>query len=72
MPAQPSFRKDQLPIERDLESSFRRRDEGHLTYHWGPTIQQLVRQTDGARNVVSGNAEFDLKTVPGVEHSSPP
>jgi hypothetical protein len=33
-----------------------------------PSFEQFVRQTDGARHIVSGDAELDGEPVSGIEH----
>ena len=64
------LREDELTVERHLEASVRSRNELDRFDDGSPTLQQLVRQTDGARNVVSGDAEFDEEPVPWVKHES--
>jgi hypothetical protein len=72
VPAERRLREDQLSVECYLESSLRRREQCHVRDDWSPAAQQLVRQTDGTWDVVSGNAELDLEVVPGVKHGAPP
>jgi hypothetical protein len=63
--------EDHLVIEADLEAALRRREQVDRGDDRGPPLQQLVRQTDGPRDVVSGNAELDAEAVPGVHHRAP-
>lgn len=62
------LRVDEVTVERHLEASprgghkFDRRDQ------WCPALQQLVRQTDGLRYVVSGDAELDRQPMTWVQH----
>jgi len=72
VPADRRLGEDQLSVERNLESSLRRRKQGDVRDYRSPAAKQLVRQTDGAGDVVSGNAELDLEVVPGVEHRDLP
>jgi len=65
------LRKDELVVERDLEPTLRRGEELDVLDQRRPATQQLVRQTDGAGNVVSGNAELDRQAMAGVEDHAP-
>jgi hypothetical protein len=62
--------KDQLAVEGDLEAALGARDEIERLDDRRPPGQQLVRQTDGTRDVVSGDAELDADAVTGVEHDA--
>ena len=60
--------EDELTVEGHLEAAAARRDKLDVLDDRCPAGQQFVRQTDGPRHVVSGNAELDPKSVPGLEH----
>jgi hypothetical protein len=62
------LREDQLAVERDLEASLGGREQLDRLQDRCPSGQQLVRQTDGSRDVVSGNAELDRDAVAGIDH----
>jgi hypothetical protein len=72
VPTDRRLREDHLSVQRNLESPLRRRKQGNVRDYGSPAAQQLVRQTDGAGDVVSRNAELDLEMVPGVEHRDLP
>jgi hypothetical protein len=61
----------ELAVEADLEATLRRGHELDPLDDRRPSLEQLVRQTDGAWDVVSGNAELDLQLVPRLQHVSP-
>jgi hypothetical protein len=62
------LRKNQLAVERDFKSSLRGWDQLDRRDEWRPSLEQFIRQTDGVRDVVSGDAELDLKLVPRIDH----
>jgi hypothetical protein len=64
--------EDQLVVKGDLEAPLRRRQQFDGRQDRGPSPEQLVRQTDGARYVVSGNAELDLHPVARFDHHARP
>jgi len=66
------FGKDEVTVERHLEATPGRRKHADVRDHGSPAGEQFVRQTDGTRDVVSGNAKLDLKMMPGVQHDAPP
>jgi hypothetical protein len=68
VPAQLGLGEEQLVVEGHLEAALRRGDEVEALDDRCPTVEQFVRQTDGARDVVSGNAELDEQPVLGIEH----
>ena len=70
VPAELRLREDQFPVQRNLEPPLRGRQEGDVRDDRSPSTQQFVRQTDGARDVVSGDAEFDEEPVPRIQHES--
>jgi hypothetical protein len=63
MTSKRSLGVDQRAIEGHLESAFRRRHQVDTGDDRRPSGKQFGRQTDGARYVVSGNAELDLEVV---------
>src|SRR2546429_1246105 len=60
--------EDQLVVDRHLEAPLTSRAQGHVDHHWGPSPEDLNRQTDGLFQVVSGNAVFDRDAVLGIDH----
>jgi hypothetical protein len=68
VPFQGHLREDELVVEDDFEAPLRRRDELVGGDDVGPSGEDLVRQTDGSRCVVSGDAELDAETVSLVGH----
>ena len=68
MAAEGGFREDQLVVELDLEATLRRRHQLEGLDDGCPTGEELVRQTDGVRNVVSKNTELDPDPMLGVAH----
>src|SRR5207248_3394830 len=60
--------EDQLAVEDHLEAAVGRRHQLDGLDDRRPPLEQLVRQTDGTRHVVSGNAELDADAVSGIEH----
>jgi hypothetical protein len=72
MPPERGFGEDDVTVKRHLEATPGRRKHGDVRDHGSPTGEEFVRQTDGTRDVVSGNAELDLEMVPGVQHGAPP
>ena len=66
--AERGFREDQVTVERDFEAALRRRDHVDVLDDRSPPGEEFVRQTDGTRYVVSGDAEFDGEPVSGIEH----
>jgi hypothetical protein len=70
MPLQLGFREDQFAIEDDLEPALRRGQQLDVTDDRCPPVQQLVRQTDGTGNVVSGDAELDGQFMARIEHEA--
>jgi hypothetical protein len=68
VPSERSLREDQFTVERDLEAALGRRDQFDVLDDRRPAREQFVRQTDGTRYVVSGNAELDLEAMSGVKH----
>jgi hypothetical protein len=71
VPAECRLREDQHVIQGDLESTLRRGDQLDRRDDWCPAGEQFVRQTDGARDIVSGDAELDAEMMPRVEHVRP-
>lgn len=59
---------DQLAVHDDLEGARAARDEPEVAEDRRPAAEDLVRQTDGTGDVVSGDAELDGDVVLGVEH----
>jgi hypothetical protein len=72
MPPERRFGKEEVTVKGHLEATPRRGKHGDVRDHRRPAGEQFVRQTDGARDVVSGNAELDLEMMPGVQHGAPP
>jgi len=61
--AESGLREDELAVERHLETPARGRDQLEAGEERGPSLQEFVRQTDGLRDVVSGDAELDANRV---------
>jgi hypothetical protein len=72
VPTEVGLREQQLVVERDLEPSLGSRHQLDRDDQVRPSLQQLVRQTDGTRDVVSGHAELDADAVALVEHRGLP
>jgi hypothetical protein len=66
--AERRLREDHLTVEGDLEASLRGGDQLNRLDDRRPALEEFVRQTDGVRDVVSGDAELDLKPVPRIDH----
>jgi len=69
VPAELCLREDQLAVQRDLEAPFRGGDQLDGSDDGRPSGEKFVRQTDGTRNIVSGDAELDFEVMPGVDHA---
>jgi len=67
-----SLGEHDLVVDGDLEAALRRGDQFEAFDDRRPTGEQFVRQTDGTRNVVSGNAELDEDAMARVEHGGLP
>jgi hypothetical protein len=67
-----SLGEDKHAIEGHLEAALRGRQQLDTGDDRRPSRKQVVRQTDGARNVVSGDAEFDLEVVTRIQHGFDP
>src|SRR4051812_5049412 len=65
---QRGFGVDQFAVEGDLETALGGRQQLDRLDDRRPSREQFVRQTDGTRYVVSGDAELDGEAVSGVEH----
>ena len=62
------LREDDLTVEGHLEAAlggWHERDTGDDRC---PSGEEFVRQTDGTRHVVSGDAELNVNVVAGIEH----
>jgi hypothetical protein len=70
MTTERDLREDERVIEAHLEAAVRGRHQVDAGDDRRPCRQQLVRQTDGARNVVSGYAELDGEAMARIEHPS--
>jgi len=68
VPPQALLGKDQFAVDRDFEYAAVRGDEGEDLDVLFKVFQEFVRQTDGARGVVSNRAVFDGD----VEHGNLP
>jgi len=68
MPPERGLGEHEVAVEDHLEASLRARDEVDLLDDRRPSREDLVRQTDGSRYVVSGDAELDRQSVSRVEH----
>ena len=60
VPPERRFGENEVTVEGHLEATPGRRKHGDVRDHGSPPGEEFVRQTDGARDVVSGNAELDL------------
>jgi hypothetical protein len=67
-----SLGEEKRAIEGHLEAAFRGRQQLDTGDDRRPSRKQFVRQTDGARNVVSGDAELDLEVVTRIQHGLDP
>ena len=65
--AEGGLREQQLAVHRHLEAALVGRHEFEALDDRRPPLQQLVRQTDGTGDVVSGDAELDRDAVAGVQ-----
>jgi hypothetical protein len=68
--AQGGLGEHQITVNDDLKPALRRRDQLDRLDDGRPPLQQLVRQTDGSRDIVSGDAELDRDPVAGINHDS--
>ena len=66
--SQRRFREDQFVVEGHFEPPSGRGEELDVLDDRCPAGEQLVRQTDGAWHVVSGNAELNGQAMAGVGH----
>jgi hypothetical protein len=68
MATQAGFGEDQVAVESHFEAALGRGQQLNGLDDRRPVGQEFIRQTDGTGDVVSGNAELDQDSVPGVEH----
>jgi hypothetical protein len=66
VPAQRRLREDEFAVKGDLEPTLRGGQEFDVLDDRRPAGKDLVRQTDGTGNVVSGDAELDGEAMVGV------
>jgi hypothetical protein len=66
--AQGCLGEDQLTVEGHLEAALGAREKVERLDDRRPSRQEFVRQTDGSRDVVSGDAELDGDAVARLEH----
>jgi hypothetical protein len=69
VPAEGSLGEDELTVEGHFEAALGRRDQLDPLDDRRPPGEELVRQTDGTGNVVSGDAELDQHVMAGVKHA---